>query len=158
VSNKITHKNSQGLVTVTQRKRLVDLETGEEFESYAIVKQYNGDTGFKKVFLGEVLSIIDEISNAKMKFLMWLLDNVDKQNRIIGTYPQLSEASGISRETIARLIPILLKANVLKRLAPSVYMLNPDISTSLSTQGRRNLLIQYVDKDEKQIDFINAPN
>lgn len=136
-------KNSNGVVSVTRKKRLVDLDTGEEFESYAIVKQYNADTGFKKVFLGEVLSLIDEVSNAKMKFLIWLLDNADKKNQIIGTYPQLAQKSGISRETIARLMPVLVRSNILKKITPSVYMLNPEIVSNLSTNGRQNLLIQY---------------
>lgn len=147
-------KDKNGIVSVTTKKRLVDLDTGEEFESYAIVKEYNGDTGFKKVFLGEVLSIIDEVSNAKMKFLIWLIDNVDKKNQIIGTYEQLSKVSGISRETISRLIPILLKANVIKRISPSVYMLSPDIATNLGSRKRANLLIQYkqYDTDEEEQD------
>ncbi|HDX1020709.1 TPA: replication/maintenance protein RepL [Pasteurella multocida] len=146
-----TVSSSTGVVSITNKKRLVDLETGEEFESYAIVKEI-GDNGFKKVFLGEILGIIDEVSNSKMKFLIWLLDSIDKKNQIIGTYESFSQKSGISRETIARLIPILIKANVIKRPMPSVYMLNPDIVAGVSSNRRANLLIQYksLDKDSEE--------
>lgn len=131
-----------GVTSITTRKRLVDLDTGEEFESYSIVKEV-GDSGFKKVFLGEILGIIDEVSNSKMKFLIWLLDSIDSKNQIIGTYDAFAQKSGISRETISRLVPILIKANVIKRHMPSVYMLNPDIVAGVGSNRRANLLIQY---------------
>ncbi len=144
---KTVNKNT-GVTSITSKKRLVDLETGEEFESYAIVKEI-GDNGFKKVFLGEILGIIDEVSNSKMKFLIWLLDSIDKKNQIIGTYETFSKKSGISRETISRLVPILIKANVIKRPMPSVYMLNPDIVAGVSSNRRANLLIQYKELTEE---------
>lgn len=140
-----------GVTSITAKKRLVDLETGEEFESYSIVKEV-GDNGFKKVFLGEILGIIDEVSNSKMKFLIWLLDSIDNKNQIIGTYDSFAKKSGISRETIARLVPILIKANVIKRPMPSVYMLNPDIVAGVGSNRRANLLIQYksIDKSDQE--------
>ena len=135
-------QDSTGNVHYVGTKKLVDLSTGEEFEAQTIVKSV-GDQDFKKIFVSEILDRIDEFSNAKMKFLFWLLNNADKQNRVIGTYAQLSEKSEISVSTIKRVIPALKRADVVREITPSVYMLNPDIVAAVTSNRRGNLLVQY---------------
>ena len=78
-----------------------------------------------------------------MKFVFWLLDNADRQNRIIGSVAQLAEKSGISFATVGRLLPVLKKADVIRLISPSVYMLNPDIVAAVTSNRRGNLLVQY---------------
>ncbi|OOF39381.1 hypothetical protein BKK50_10715 [Rodentibacter rarus] len=135
-------KDSLGNVHYVGKKKLVDLSTGEEFEAQTIVKAV-GDQDFKKVFLSEVLDRLEEFSSAKMKFVFWLMANIDKQNRMIGTYTQLAEKSGISVSTIKRVIPTLKKADVIREITPSVIMLNPDIVAAVTSSRRGNLLVQY---------------
>lgn len=138
--------DSSGNVHYVGKKRLVDLSTGEEFEAQTIVKSV-GDQDFKKIFLAEILERLDAFSSAKIQFIFWLLDNADRQNRIIGSLDQLSERSGISRPTVARTIPTLLKMDVMRRISPSVYMLNPDIVAAVTSNRRGNLLVQYKSLD-----------
>ncbi len=140
-------KDQLGNVHYIGSKKLVDLETGEQFEAQTVIKTI-GDTDFKKMFLGAVLEKIDNFGSIKMKFIFWLFDNADRQNRIIGTYKQLAEESGISVPTISRIIPVLKDADVLRVISPSVYMLNPDLVSSISSNGRANLLVKYSDVDE----------
>lgn len=134
--------DSQGNVHYVGTKKLVDLSTGEEFEAQTIVKSV-GDQDFKKVFISEILDRLEEFSSSKMKFVFWLLNNVDKQNRIIGTYAQLAEKAGISVSTIKRVIPALKKSDVIREITPSVLMLNPDIVAAVTSKRRGNLLVQY---------------
>lgn len=134
--------DSSGNVHYIGKKRLVDLSTGEQFEAQTIVKSI-GDMDFKKIFIAEVLERLEAFSSAKIQFVFWLLENADRQNRIIGSLDQLSERSEISRPTIARTIPVLLKTDILRRIAPSVYMLNPDIIAAVTSNRRANLLVQY---------------
>lgn len=135
-------KGKSGATQYVGKKRLVDVETGEQFDAQTIIKEV-GDHDFKKMFLGAILEKIDGLSSAKMKFILWLLENADKQNRIIGTYEQLSKQSGISFPTIARLVPILKQADILRMLTPTVYMINPDLMVSVTSNGRANLLVKY---------------
>ncbi|WP_097738767.1 replication/maintenance protein RepL [Escherichia coli] len=132
----------RGSVYYAGTKRLVDLETGEQFEAQTIVKTI-GDREFKKLFLGAVLDKIDGFSNAKMKFLLWLSENADQQNRVIGTIKQLSEMSEISFATVARLMPILKDSGILRQQSPSVYMINPDLMASVTSSKRSALLVKY---------------
>mgnify|MGYP004599631697 CR=1 FL=1 len=135
-------QDSHGNVHYVGTKKLVDLSTGEEFEAQTIVKSV-GDQDFKKIFLAEILERLEAFSSAKIQFIFWMLDNCDKQNRVIGSLDQLSERSGISRPTVARTIPVLLKTDVIRRISPSVYMLNPDIVAAVTSNRRGNLLVQY---------------
>lgn len=64
-------------------------------------------------------------------------------NRIIGTYEQLSEKTGISYPTISRIIPLLKKADVIRNISPPVYMLNPDLIAAVTSATRVNLLVKY---------------
>lgn len=138
--------DSSGNVHYVGTKKLVDLSTGEEFEAQTIVKSV-GDQDFKKVFISEILDRLEEFSSSKMKFVFWLLNNVDKQNRIIGTYAQLAEKAQISVSTIKRVIPALKRADVVREITPSVLMLNPDIVAAVTSNRRGNLLVQYKSLD-----------
>lgn len=140
MNNKIKDKN--GNVHYIGTKRLVDLETGEEFNAQTIVKTV-GDKDFKKLFLSEIIDKIEGFTNAKIKFMFWFLDNADKQNRIIGTYEQLAEKTGISYPTISRVIPLLRKSDIIRSVSPSVYMLNPNLVAEVTSSRRANLLIKY---------------
>lgn len=128
---------------IMKTKRLVDLETGEEFESQVIVKDFNNDADFKKVFFAELVGILDEFSNAKMKFILWLLDNLNDSNQFYGSYTELAEGSGISRDTIARVMPRMLETQVIKKIRTGTYMLNPKLVASVNSQKRANLLVRY---------------
>ncbi|MBF9726170.1 replication/maintenance protein RepL [Escherichia coli] len=141
-------KGTNGSVHYVGTKKLVDLETGEQFEAQTIVKTI-GDREFKKLFLGAVLDKLDGFSNAKMKFLVWLLENADRQNRVIGTIKQLSDTSGISFATVARLMPILKDSDILRQQAPSVYMINPDLMASVTSSKRGALLVKYKNLDDQ---------
>ncbi|MDD7883682.1 replication/maintenance protein RepL [Escherichia coli] len=139
-------KSQNGDVHYVGTKKLVDLDTGEQFEAQTIVKTV-GDKDFKKLFLGSVLDKLDGFSTAKLKFILWILENADKQNRVIGTFKQLSETSGVSFSTVARLMPMLKEADILKVQSPSVYMINPDLMASVSSTKRGSLLVRYKNMD-----------
>ncbi|EHP9731915.1 replication/maintenance protein RepL [Escherichia coli] len=140
-------KDKNGNAHYVGRKMLTDLETGEQFEAQTIIKSV-GDKDFKKIFIGAILDKIDAFSTAKLKFILWLIENADKQNRIIGTFKQLSDASGVSFATVARLMPMLREADILRLKSPSVYLINPDLVTSVSSNSRQALLVRY--KESKQ--------
>ena len=148
-------KGTNGAVHYVGTKKLVGLETGEQFEAQTIVKTI-GDREFKKLFLSAVLDKLDGFSNAKMKFLVWLLENADRQNRVIGTIKQLSDMSGISFATVARLMPILKDSDILRQQAPSVYMINPDLVTSVTSSKRGALLVKYKNLDDQGEQSVDA--
>ena len=67
------------------QRKLIDTETGEILHTQVVTKS-SGDSGFHKIWLAEILDLMEEVGNAKIKVLMWLLSEADSQNQILATY------------------------------------------------------------------------
>ena len=124
------------------KRTYVDCETGELINC-RVVRIVDADANFEKLWLGHILEAIDEIGNAKMKVLMFLLSNRDKHtNSIITTNRKLAEATGISLDTVSRTL-IALKKNKIITRTTGVIFLNPDVVFKGSRQHRMNVMIRY---------------
>lgn len=136
-------------------RRLIDAETGEIIEAQTITKT-TGDAGFHKIWLHHILEAVDEVGNAKMRVLMWMLTHADSQNRIMCTYKEITAATGVSVRTVAALMGKLREAAVIVEVRKSVWRLNPDVVFKGSHDRRMSVLIKY--RDESQGDmFEEAP-
>jgi chorismate mutase len=134
-------------------RRLIDSDTGEIIETQVIEKSIEaGDSGFHKIWLSQILELVEEVGNAKMRVLMWLLSNADRQNQIQATIKEIAAGSGVGSATVERLMAALVKADVItrpKRYGP--WRLNPQVIFSGSHQQRMNVMIRY--RDESQTDM-----
>lgn len=135
-------------------RRLIDSETGEIIEAQTIVKTA-GDAGFHKVWLHHILEAVDEVGNAKMRVLMWLLTKANSQNQVLATYKEISEATGASVRTVAALMAALRSANVITETRRCVWRLNPDVVFRGDHNKRMAVLIKY--QDESQGDLFEQP-
>lgn len=135
-------------------RRLIDADTGEIIEAQTITKTA-GDAGFHKVWLHHILEAVDEVGNAKMRVLMWLLMHADSQNRIMCTYKEIMAATGVSVRTVAALMGKLRDASVIVEVRKSVWRLNPDVVFKGSHDRRMAVLIKY--RDESQGDMFEEP-
>jgi len=124
------------------QRRLLDAETGEIIETHVVTKTV-GDAGFQKIWVSEILELVDEVGNAKMKVLMWLLSKADHQNQILATWQEIAEATGTSRRTVASLMAALRDANVVTEVRRSLWRLNPNVIFKGDHQQRMNVLIKY---------------
>lgn len=135
------------------QRRLVDTETGEILLTQ-VVSKTTADTGFHKIWLAEILDLMDEVGNAKTKVLMWLLSNADSQNQILATYEEIAAGSGVGRATVTRLMLALKKANVLIESRRSLWRLNPKVIFRGNHEQRLNVMIRF--QDENQQDLFDA--
>jgi hypothetical protein len=62
------------------------------------------------------------------KLYLYFLDKVSKNNFINGTYEDFSIETGIHKGNISRVMKELISLNIIKKIRPSSYLLNPDIS------------------------------
>ncbi|CCT61057.1 MULTISPECIES: replication/maintenance protein RepL [Acetobacter] len=124
------------------QRRLLDAETGEIIDAQVVTKTV-GDAGFHKIWLAEILELVDEVGNAKMKILMWLLSKADHQNQVVATWQEIAEATGTSRPTVARLMGALRKAEVISEIRRSHWRLNPNIIFKGDHRQRMNVLVKY---------------
>lgn len=133
-------------------RRLVDTETGEIIPAQVVTKTV-GDAGFHKIWLHEILELVDEVGNAKMRVLMWLLSKADAQNRILATHKEIADETGVSAKTVARLMAALRDANVITETRRSVWRLNPKVIFKGDHDKRMAVLVKY--HDEKQADLFD---
>lgn len=121
----------------------INQETGESIQVLESTKQLQSDSDWKKAFVGRILYEVDELANNNMKLLLWLMDNMDRQNRIIEIYKTISEKSGIPLISVKRSMKSLLDSNIIIKVQTGVYMLNPSLIASVSSDKRFNLLTRY---------------
>jgi CRP-like cAMP-binding protein len=133
-------------------RQLQDMQTGEIIDTQVVEKTV-GDIGFHKIWLHEILDLVDEVGNAKMKVLMWLLSNADAQNRIYATWAEIADGTDVGRTTVSALMAKLKAANVISEVRRSVWRLNPDVIFKGDHNKRMSVLIRY--KNEKQKDLFD---
>ena len=131
-------------------QRFQNLDTGEIIDTQTVTKSV-GDGGFHKVWLSEILELVEEVGNAKMKVLLWLLAHADGQNQVWATWAEIAKATSVSPKTVQRLMVALKGANVITETRRSVWRLNPQVIFKGDHQKRMNVLIQY--RDERQADL-----
>ena len=75
---------------------LRDEDTGELIHTQVIERVVGeGDAGFHKIWLGHILELVEEVGNAKMVVLVWLLKNADGQNQISASLRDIAKATGV---------------------------------------------------------------
>lgn len=134
-------------------RTLRDEATGELIQTQVIERVVGGgDAGFHKIWLGHILELVEEVGNAKMVVLIWLLKNADGQNQITANLRDIAKATGVGLSTVHRLMTALTSADVVTRAGRyGAWRLNPEVVFAGSGKKRMNVLIRY--RHEKQMDM-----
>lgn len=139
---KSKNKNTRKKVKIIGTQEYINKQTGE-IEEMNVVSIEERDANFHKLWLGNILSHIDLIGNQKAKLAFWILDNLDKENKLIMTQKQIAEQTGISIKTVNLTINTLINSNFLIKINISAYRINPDIIFKGGKTDRLNVLIKY---------------
>jgi DNA-binding transcriptional ArsR family regulator len=133
-------------------RKICDVDTGD-IMNVQVVDKSVGDRGFKKIWMAQILDLVDEVGNAKMKVLAWLIDAADNKNQVLATLTEIADATDTSRATVQRLMSVLKKANVIAETRRSLWRLNPEIIFAGNHDQRMAVLIRY--NNEKQKDLFD---
>ena len=131
----------------------INQRTGEIIEAQTLTKEVKGDVdvGFEKLWVGHILEAVDEVGNAKMKVLFWLIRNKDRGNMVRATLDDIAAKTGSSRSTVARLMASLRKANVVRLEHGGRWMLNPAVVFKGGHSRRMNVLIRYQAMEQQEL-------
>lgn len=132
----------------------INQRTGEIIETQTLEKSVRSDdvdVGFHKLWIGHILSTIDEVGNAKVRVLFWLLQNMDRQNMVKATVRQIAEKSGVGEATVKRLMASLRKADVVRLEYGGRWIMNPAVAFKGAHQRRMNVLIRYKSMDQQEL-------
>ena len=102
-------------------------ETGEhQIQEAEVFKKVYGSKHFYRVWLTDLLAQLNLISNSKQLDVFWyVLDNINTDNLFIDTYRKISEKTGISYKTVARIMRKLQDVDILVCVQRGVYRVNP---------------------------------
>lgn len=101
------------------------------------------DFNFSKVWMRNFIAALDIVGNKKTKLCYWIIENINKENMLIGTLRDISKRTNTSLETVRTTIDILLDADFLRRKSQGVYIVNPNIVFKGGRGNRLNVLTQY---------------
>jgi len=120
--------------------------TNEVIEALMIRKKVKKDF-FYKVWLADLMQVLDLLGNKKMLVLEYLFAKMDKDNKIVSTHRRIAEDLGISLKTVSDTLSMLQKENILKKIQNGVYQLNPQIIFFGDGKKQDYLLIEYQKED-----------
>jgi hypothetical protein len=139
--------------TVLGKQNYINEATGEVQEFTVIEKNISKDFNFHKIWLQDVLNVLDSFGNKKILVITYLLKNMrNEDNTISGSYREIADRCDVSYPTVAMVMKELIESDVLKKISTGTYQFNPSLVIKGSSSKRRNLLIQYNYLDDvKQI-------
>ena len=139
--------NTTKKVKVIGTRKYINQDSGE-IEDFQVVNIEEIDFNFHKIWLNHIINSLDLIGNQKTRLAFWIVDNLDKENKLTMTYRQISEKSGISYQTVSRTMKSLIENNFLQQINQGAYRINPNIIFKGTRSGRLNVLYQYNSKDK----------
>jgi hypothetical protein len=142
-------KNNQKKSKKVKKQKIIGKETlytqnGEIKEVVVVEKNIEQDFNFYKVWLLDLLNVLELVGTKKMKVINYILENLDTKNNIfIGTQQEISEKINVSRKVVNQTFKVLIDSNFLVKKQNGVYMINPDLIVKGKTGKRISLLVEY---------------
>ena len=134
-----------------QRKRLQDLDTGEYIEVDQITKRALGQKQFWKIYLMDFLQVLGGFEYKQLDVMIYILEHTEAANNtFIGTYRSLEKNVGVSYDTVAKTIKLLLGKGFMKKISNGVYQVSPTIMMKGSEHKKSLLLNYYADEKSEE--------
>lgn len=134
---------------IGERKRnLVDQDTGEVIQVDQITKRVYGTKQFWKVYLMDFLSVLGIIDSRQLDVFIYIAENTNSAtNLFIGTYDKIGKETGVSRQTISRIMKKLQDNNFVHKVQQGVWAVNPNILMK-GNDTKRQILLSYYENQE----------
>lgn len=116
--------------------------TGELHEMQ-VVEVDERDAHFQKLWVGNILAAVDELSSKKLKIVLWLVQESAKHRNIIPmTVRQMATTLNVSTATLTRTLKVLEEHDIIRRETGRVWM-NPSVVYKGGMNGRLEVLTRY---------------
>ena len=115
------------------------------------------DTDFCKVY-NHFIDKLSDLSRSERKVFDWCLKNMDYENKVyILNQKKLASILNLSYGTVRNAVSSLTRKGLLKKVENGLYLVNPAVACKTTVDKRKNILIQFVDKEEYE-EFISKIN
>lgn len=101
-------------------------KTGEVLDVHRIQESSTQDNFFMKIWKLNMMKALEQIGNKKVDVLNYIIDNMNRENRIIATQKEIAEKVGCSRQTVSTVVSQLRKSGYITtetreiQLSPSI--------------------------------------
>lgn len=129
-------------VKIIGTQQYINADTGE-LEDFQVTSVEERDFNFHKIWMKNFVTTLDIVGNQKTKLCFWIIDNLDKENKLCMTYRQIAEKTGMSLDTIRITMRLLIDADFIRKHNAGVYVVNPNILYKGSRTARLNVLNTY---------------
>lgn len=143
-------KTKTGQMVIGNQKYL-NQETGEVENFTVIQKSFNTDFNFHKIWLEDLLNILNSFGNKKITILSHLLKIMrNEDNSLNFTMRSLSQDTGVSLQTCQTTVKELVENNVIRKdkNISSLYIFNPDLIVKGNSNKRNKILIEYINRSD----------
>lgn len=149
---------SQTQTLIGQKKRtLIDKDTGEEFEVDEITKRAYGQKAFWKLYLLDFLQVLGVLESKQIEVVIHILENKEPANNTYaGTYRKIAERSGVSLDTVTKVMRKLINVKFLTKIQIGLYQISPTVMMK-GSEHKKNLLLNYYKEPEKEKSFNEKP-
>jgi len=131
----------------SQKRRLVDEDTGERILVDQITKRVYGTKQFWKCYLMDFLTVLGIFDNKQVDIFIYIAENTNQSNNVfIGTYDKIAKDVGACRQTIAKIMKKLQANHFIKRIQNGVWLVNPNILMR-GNDNKRQILLSYYESD-----------
>jgi len=142
-TKRTSKKSTVKKTKIIGEREYVDHETGELKKFQVIDIKEKTDANFHKIWLSHILAAFDELGNQKLKVLTYLLENMNKENIIIGTQRVLADKIGVSNQTLSVTLKILREGDIIATPQSGVIRFNPSVIFKGYHSTRMNILYKY---------------
>ena len=108
-------KQTSKKVKIIGRQQYINANDGT-VEDFQVVTIEERDFNFHKIWLEHIINSLDLIGNQKTKLAFWIINNLDKENKLTMTYRQIADKSKISLDTVRVTMKSLMKSNFIERI------------------------------------------
>ena len=138
-------------------KTLIDPETGESYPMQ-VNAIYDRDFNFHKVWLQHLVNSLDGITNQRLRLAFWIIDHLDRENKLTMTQRAIAEKSGISYQTVNRTMRALQEGSpaFLVKINSGAYRVNPDVIWKGSYSTRMGICYEY-NSEQAEAESTDAP-
>lgn len=134
--------NTRKKVKIIGTETYINEKTGK-IEEMNVVSIEERDANFHKIWLNHIIQSVELLGNQKIKLAFWLIEQLDRENKITLTYRQIAEKSSISYKTVQRTMETLITCNFLVKINSGAYRVNPDVLFKGGKTDRLNILFKY---------------
>jgi Firmicute plasmid replication protein (RepL) len=116
--------------------------TGELFQATETVVGI-GDMDYAKFWVANILAAVDEIGNAKMRVLWYIIKNIDPMtNMLMQTGDEIARGAKASKRTVIDTLRVLREHEIIARKI-GVVMMNPNVLVRGSAGKRMALVVRF---------------